>query len=162
MNKTAVPEAAKPEPNHDSGAMSVNERNDMTASDHVHDRVYRRLPEDIKNILRQEAKFSGAKIPGEDLDQVDNGKSPKSEDTGSSRSRGWFRLGFALSVFCACLLALVYRHGPVISEHIPALEAGIASYSEIVEQVRREIEATFFWLPGFIDRLTRAFQGIAR
>lgn len=160
MKKTANPEGAGPEPN--QGSEVVHERNDMTAGDHVHDRVYRRLPEDIKNILRQEAKFSGANFPGEDPDQVDTGKSPKTQDTGSSRSRGWFRLGFALSVFCACLLALVYRHGQVISEHFPALEAGIASYSEIVERGRREIEATFYWLPEFIDRMTRALQGIAR
>ena len=159
MKKTANPEGAGPEPN--QGSELVHECNDKTASDHVHDRVYRRLPEDIKNILRQEAKFSGANFPGEDSDQADAGTSPKSGDTGPSRSRGWFRLGFALSVFCACLLALVYRHGPVISEHLPALEAGIASYSEIVEQGRREIGATFHWLPGIIDRLTRALQGIA-
>ena len=132
----------------------------MTASDHVHDRVYRRLPEDIKNILRQEAKFSGANLPGEDSDQAETGKIPVTEDTGSSRSRGWFRLGFALSVFSACLLALVYRHGPVISELLPASEAGIASYSEFVEQGRREIEEAFYWLPGIIDRLTRALQEI--
>lgn len=160
MKKTANPEAAGTETKQGSG--DVHERNDITAGDHVHDRVYRRLPEDIKNILRQEAKFSGANFPGEDSDQVDTGKSPKTEDTGLTRSRGWFRLGFALSVFFACLLALVYRHGPVISEHLPALEAGIANYSEIVEQGRREVEETLHWLPGIIDRLTRALHDIAR
>lgn len=159
MKKTAIPEGTGPEPNR--GSEVVHERKDMTASDHFHDRVYRRLPDDIKNILRQEAKFSGANLPGEDSDQAETGKSPEIEYAGSSRSRGWFRLGFALSVFSACLLALVYRHGPVISEHLPALEAGIASYSEIVEQGRREIEETFYWLPEFIDRLTRALQEIA-
>ena len=160
MKKTANPEARGTETK--QGSEFVHELTDISASDHVQDRAYRELSDDIKNILRQEAKFSGADLPGGDSGRVDARKSRDTVDTGPSRSRGWFRLGFAISVFCACLLALIYRHGPAISEHLPVLETGIASYSEIVDRGRREAEETLHWLPETVDRLFQALREISR
>ena len=156
MRTTANPGATGTETKQDSEI--AHERKDMTATDHGHDRAYRGLSDDIKNILRQEARFSGANFPGEDSDHVNAEKSPDTEDAGSPRSRGWFRLGFTSSVFFACLLALIYRYGPVISEHLPELEAGIASYSEIVDRGRHEAEETLYWLPELADRLVQALR----
>ena len=133
-----------------------------STSDHENEREYRELSDDTKQILRQEARFSGASIPGDTTEQVRSEHSPSKQPREQTRSKGWFRLGFTAAIFLACALAVVYRHGEAISENCPTLERGIVTYLEIVDRGHQIAAENLRWLGEYADVMTDALGDLMR
>ncbi len=111
-----------------------------------------RLSREVQAILREEALFSGAVLPragnppdGE-LSRSDADRRRSPGIASSRRSRGWFRLGFALSALTATLLAAAYRHGTSLSADMPWAAESLSALASHVDRGRVLAEDHFGWI----------------
>ncbi|MDE2792548.1 MAG: hypothetical protein OXI81_19305 [Paracoccaceae bacterium] len=121
-----------------------------------------KLPDEVRAILRDEARFSGAVFP-DDPTTTHAGKDAAVPEPGLSDkdrpAKGWFRLGFAFSLLVACCLAAAYRHRIVIADHVPDVAPSLVALAEQVVAARRLAEVHFAWIPELTSRVATILSG---
>jgi predicted Zn finger-like uncharacterized protein len=99
-----------------------------------------------------------------DIDQINSTLRPASEHAEAmevadpmmveAQHRSGFRWGFTLMIVVAALLVIAYVFAPQIAQQSPAVEPAVASYVDMVNGLRDQVE-------GFLTRTTESLSGMS-